>query len=125
MDEQQANATNQSFNFTGVEASSGFTPPGTIDEFTIIKAEYIKSEKKGTPGLKCTFEAKEDKSTFSHTFYLTANALTRVQTLAKYALKQALSGEATGANLEAMFKDKKLPLKVTAQIADKIVVQVR
>jgi hypothetical protein len=122
------------FNFNNVQSAEGYnnTEPGTIAFFKISDAEFIKSKDKGTPGLKCTFEqigrntiADEKEanagigSTFSHSFWLTANALPRVQHLAEHALKQKLSGDLTGSNLVAMFKGKELPLKVTAQIDDK------
>jgi len=122
------------FNFNNVESAEGYnnTEPGTIAVFKISDAEFVKSKDKGTPGLKCTFEQtgpntladeKEAKrgigSTFPHSFWLTANALPRIQHLAEHALKQKLSGDLTGPNLVAMFKGKELPLKVTAQIDER------
>jgi hypothetical protein len=122
------------FNFNNVESAEGYnnTEPGTIAVFKISNAEFVKSKDKGTPGLKCTFEQtgsntladeKEAKrgigSTFPHSFWLTANALPRIQHLAEHALKQKLSGDLTGPNLVAMFKGKELPLKVTAQIDER------
>jgi len=123
------------FNFNNVDSAQGYnnTEPGTIAMFKISDTEFIKSKDKGTPGLKCTFEqtgpnlnepdeSKKNKgigSTFPHTFWLTANALPRVQHLSKSAVKAPLSGDLTGPALCAMFKDKVLPLKVTAQIDEK------
>jgi len=109
------------FSFTNVESAEGYnnTEPGTIGIFTITETEFVKSKDKGTPGLKCTFTHKLDSSSFPHTFWLTANALPRIQHLAEHALKQKLSGDLTGANLCQMFKGKEIPLKVTAQIDEK------
>jgi hypothetical protein len=113
-------AASINLNFDNVEeaAGSNITQPGTISVFTITGGEYLQSKEKGTPGLKLTFEDTLDGSSFNHTFWLTASALGRIQHLAKHTLKQALSGAVTPANLIAVFKGKKLPLKVTAQIND-------
>ena len=117
--EEQALAQSLPLNFEGVDEaiSTQFTQPGTIAMFTITDCEFVESKEKKTPGLKCTFtEIGGDESTFSHNFWLTPNALTRIQTLAKYALKQKLVGQMNPAGLAAMFKGKQLPLKVIPQI---------
>lgn len=116
--DEQAQAQSLPLNFEGVdEAVTQFTSPGTIAMFTIADCEFVNSKEKKTPGLKCTFtEVGGDESTFSHNFWLTPNALTRIQTLAKYALKQKLVGQMNPAGLAAMFKGKQLPLKVIPQI---------
>lgn len=121
MTEEQAKASNLNLDFNNVDeaASINVTQPGTIAVFKIRETEYVESTEKKTPGLKCTFEEIGDHPTeFNHTFWLTSGALPRIQTLAKYALKQKLVGSSSGAQLMAMFKDKALPLKVTASIND-------
>ena len=117
MDEQQAQAANTSYDFTGVKKADSFTVPGTIADFTIADTEHMHSEKKGTPGLKCTFQEAAGSS-FSHTFWLTANALSRLQSLAEYVGVPPLTGPKTGAQLEAIFKGKKLPLKIIPQVTN-------
>ena len=117
--EEQALAQSLPLNFEGVDeaVNTQFTQPGTIAMFTITNCEFVNSKEKKTPGLKCTFtEVGGDESTFSHNFWLTPNALTRIQTLAKFALKQKLVGQMNPAGLAAMFKGKTLPLKVIPQI---------
>ena len=117
--EEQAQAQSLPLNFEGVDeaVSTQFTQPGTIAMFIITNCEFVNSKEKKTPGLKCTFtEVGGEESTFSHNFWLTPNALTRIQTLAKFALKQKLVGQMNPLGLAAMFKGKQLPLKVIPQI---------
>ena len=119
MTEEQALAQNLPLNFEGVDeaVNTQFTQPGTIAMFTISDCEFITSKEKSTPGLKVTFtEISKDETVFSHNFWLTANSLTRIQTLAKYTLKEKLIGQINPAGLVARFKGKQLPLKVIAQI---------
>lgn len=65
------------FNFNGVKAAEegkGFTPPGTIDVFTIEKIEF-KQKDNGNEFFETTFARKEDS--FREYFYLTEKAAER------------------------------------------------
>lgn len=106
------------FDFTGIEPAKGgsMTLPGTIGMFEITNVEFVTSTQKGTSGMKLTF-AGEDASTFTHTFWLTPDALSRIQYIAKYAVKKTFSGQMTEVQLTAAFKGKKLPLKVIGQVS--------
>ena len=118
--EEQALAQSLPLNFEGVDeaVNTQFTQPGTIAMFIITDCEFITAKtEKATPGLKCTFtEIGGEETVFSHSFWLTANSLTRIQTLATHALKEKLVGQINPAGLVARFKGKQLPLKVIAQI---------
>jgi len=117
MTPEEIQAANLQLDFTGVEEAEGsnMTQPGMITIFKIIEGEFLSSKEKGTPGIKLTFVEK-DGSSFTHNFWLTAKALGRVKHLVKYAANQELSGNIMPSQIIAMVKDKKLPLKVTAQI---------
>lgn len=91
------------------------TLPGTIGMFEITNVEFTTSTQKQTKGMKITFTG-EDGSSFSHTFWLTPDALSRIQYLAKHTLKQTFNGTMSEAQLIASFKSKKLPLKVIGQV---------
>ena len=117
MTEQEIQAANLQLDFDGVEEAQGsnMTMPGTIGMFTISDCVYAPSKDKGTPGLKFTFDSA-DGSSFTHTFWLTGKALSRLQHLAKHALNTSLSGKIQTSQLVVSFKGKKVALKVTAQI---------
>jgi len=117
MTPEEIQAANLQLNFDGVEEAEGsnMTEPGMITIFKIIEGEFISSKEKGTPGIKLTFVEK-DGSSFTHNFWLTAKALGRIKHLAKYAANATLSGQILPSQIIAMVKDKKLPLKITAQI---------
>jgi len=117
MTPEEIQASSVQLNFDSVEEAEGsnMTQPGTIEIFKITEGEFVSSKEKGTPGIKLTFLEKAGSS-FSHNFWLTAKALGRIKHLVKHAAQQELSGNVTPSQIIAMVKDKKLPLKVTAQI---------
>ena len=117
MTPEEIQASNLQLNFDGIDEAEGsnMTQPGMIAIFKVTEGEFISSKEKGTPGIKCTFLEKEGSS-FTHNFWLTAKALGRIKHLVKHAAKQTLSGTVLPSQIIAMVKDKKLPLKVTAQI---------
>lgn len=120
MTEDQIRAANTKIDFTGVEEATGsnMTMPGTIATFKITDGEFVSSKDKGTPGLKCAFE-EEQGSSFSHTFWLTENAISRVQHLAKHATGEKWVGQLDVNQMIASLKGKFVHLKVGAQINEK------
>lgn len=122
MTDQEVKAASLNLSFDNIDEAVGInvTQPGTIGIFKVKEAEYVESTDKKTPGLKCTFEEQgTNSSEFNHTFWLTGPALPRIQTLAKYAAGQKLTGSMSVANIIATVKGKNLPLKVTASINEK------
>jgi hypothetical protein len=114
-------------NFDDVKPTSdkGFTRPGTIDVFKIVKIEFGKSKNKSTPGMTVFFENSD--SGFNHTFYLqgsdaekTKMMLGRVQALLTYVHGESgkLTGNITAPILIAKLKDKELALKVTGEVSN-------
>ena len=102
-------------NFDGVEeAQSGMTAPGTKGIFKITKVE-AKTNMNGKEYLAITFES-EDGSSFTHMFYWTEKAVSRIQHLWKHATGTKLEGEVAIQQVIAGLTGKKVGLKVIGRI---------
>lgn len=104
-------------NFDKVEEAQGgsMVMPGTKAIFTIGDIENGVSTG-GKDFLKIKFES--EVGSFSHYFYLSEGALSRVQHLWKHSHDETpLTGDVSIEGLIAGFKDKKVALKVTGRIA--------
>jgi len=107
-------------NFDGVQDAKGgdMVLPGTKAIFTIAEVEHGTSTNKGTPYLKMKF-LSDDGASFTHSFYLSEKALSRIQHLWKHSHGgEELKGQVTIEGLIAGFKGRKVGLKVTGMIGN-------
>lgn len=103
-------------NFKGVTEAKDkvSTRPGTIGVFTISEVKFDTTKNKGTYYMGVTFTRSNDE--FSHSFFLTEKALSRIKSLVKHTAGVELDSEVMEEKLIALLKGKEIALKVTARI---------
>lgn len=116
------------FDFTGskIAESREFTLPGTIGIFISTKIEFGESKEKKTPYMRIHWQAEKVKkdgqlvpetSSFSEDYFLTQNALDRINYIHDKIHGGTMSGSISTEQLTAKFLNKRLALKVGGQIS--------